>query len=129
MTMRSCLFVLLAACGGVSSDPQTMVGSFDDELPTFKDTLCTEESRCGGVDELACRNDVTADMANAKELLDPAGEQRCAECMHVKTRELQAILDANCDRSAGDEAAVLAACDLNPNDGVDKPDEACAGFP
>ena len=49
--------------------------------------------------------------------------------MDAKTREAQKILNANCDVNAGDTTAVLAVCDLNPNDGVQKDDEACAGFP
>ncbi len=123
------MLLVFAACGGVSSDPDTGARSFDDELPGFQMTLCREEAQCGGADEVHCQQDVATDMADAKQLLDEAGEQRCAECMHVKARELQAILDAGCDASAGDEAAVLAACDLDPSDGEDMPDEACAGYP
>ena len=68
-------------------------------------------------------------MADAKQILDEAGEMRCAECMHVKKVEIQKILDASCNTSVADLAAMLAVCDLNPNDGVEKYDEACAGFP
>ena len=127
---RTLLALVFAACGGVDSDPGgSSVGSFDEELPEFRETICESEARCSGLDKLACLQDVETDMADAKELLDAAGEARCAQCMHVKTIELQKILDASCDRAAGDEAAVLAACDLDPNDGAENYDEACAGKP
>jgi len=49
--------------------------------------------------------------------------------MHAKTIEAQKVLDASCDLNAYDPAAVIAACDITPNDGVDSDDEACAGYP
>ena len=123
------IILFVAACAADDSDSQTGAGSFDQELPSFVATLCEVDASCFGADENTCRQDVETDMADAKAALDAAGEQRCAECMDVKTREAQKILNAGCDVNAADNAAVLAACDLNPSDGVQKDDEACAGFP
>lgn len=106
------------ACG--SSDDAT-VGSFDDELPDFVETLCTYQSTCSGDDKAACKADITRDMGDAKTQLDDAGDAACAECMHVKSAEIQKALDASCDVSAADTQTILAAC------GAD--DEYCAGYP
>lgn len=139
--------LLLAACGGgVSTNPgvdgatgdaPATVGSFDEEVEAIGDAVCDLEVACVMEKTYdACIEDVRNDMADAKAALDAAGEQRCAECMHVKAREIRKIVDSACDVRAADEAAVLAACDLNPSadfDGDGTPDndddEACAGFP
>lgn len=123
----------LSSCGGGDDDA---VGSFDDELPSFRTTLCDVAATCAGQNRAMCEADVSADMADAKAQLDDTGELRCARCMHVKTVEGAKILDASCDLRAASEAAILAECDLNPaadydGDGTagNDDDEACAGFP
>lgn len=135
---RFVLLFAVAACGaGVSDNPNAdsgagdgdAVGSYAEESPGFQLTLCKVEATCFAKDEAECQRDVADDMAYAAELLDDAGEERCAACMHVKTREFQKVLDAACDLAAADEAALRMVCDLDPSDGVDKLDEACAGYP
>jgi hypothetical protein len=121
--------LVLAACGGGGDDGRGSSGSFDDEVVDFRDTLCDVGSQCFSDDRQSCIDDVTADMADAKAELDDAGEMQCAACMHEKTVQAQAVLDADCNADAYDEEAVLAACDLTPDDGVDTDDEACAGYP
>jgi hypothetical protein len=127
--MKLALVILIAACGsGVSDDP-VGAGTFDEESPSFQMALCKIEGTCNAKDEAECLRDVGTDMAYAKELLDDAGEQRCAACMHAKRVEYDKVLAAACDLAAADPVPIREACDLNPNDGVDKTDEACAGLP
>lgn len=127
------LVLAAAACEGGKGGG---TGSFDDEATAFADISCRLGAECFGASEPTCVADIETDMADAKAQLDDAGEQACIECMSVKATEIQKILDANCDIRAGSEAAVFAACDLDPavdfdGDGTadNDDDEACAGFP
>lgn len=126
--MKRLVLLLAIGCGeGVSSG--NGAGSFDEEVTGFQMTLCKVEAQCFAKDEAECNRDVAEDMAYVKMLYDDELEQRCADCMHVKTLQAQRILDASCDVDAADEQAILDACDLDPNDGMRMDDEACAGYP
>jgi hypothetical protein len=121
---------------GPGDGPPGMSGTFDEELPVFRATICDHAVKCIGQDRATCEAEVTAGMASAKAALDDAGEARCARCMDVRGTELAKVVAASCDHMAGDAEAVFAACDLDPavdydgddNTGNDN-DEACAGFP
>jgi hypothetical protein len=127
------LFVLaLSACGGGEGEADLFAEAVDRFAPTF----CALNAQCFQVDPAACEADVRTDLGDAEAALDDAGEARCVGCLDVKTEELQKIADAQCDPAAADEAAVFAACDLDPavdfdGDGTtdNDDDEACAGFP
>lgn len=125
--------LVLAACEGGKGGAS---GSFDAEVDQLATTTCDLAATCFGEPGESCEADIRMDMADAKAQLDEAGQAACAECMNVKSREIQKILDAMCDLEAGNEPAVFAACDLDPTvdfDGDGTPDndhdEACAGFP
>lgn len=123
----------LAGCEGGKGGA---TGSFDDEAMAFAEVSCQLAADCFGSTDAGCIAEITTDMADAKAQLDEAGQAACIECMSVKAREIQNILDASCDIAAGSEPAVFAACDLDPavdfdGDGTtdNDHDEACAGFP
>lgn len=123
------VMLVLAACGGDDGGGGGGTSSFDNELSPFENSLCDVGAQCFNDDRAQCISDVMADMADAKAMLDAAGQDQCAACMHAKTVEAQKFLDANCDSSVLDEAAVIAACDTTPDNGEDSDDEACAGYP
>jgi hypothetical protein len=117
----------LLACGNSAGTP-----SFDEAGAAFLDALCT--SPCVGDNEAECRSDVTIDLADIEAELDAAGEARCARCLDVKADILATL--ATCQASPDQDAAVAAACDLDPavdfdGDGTadNDDDEACIGLP
>lgn len=128
------LTLAMIACGGGSGGG---TGNWDDEVAQLAATGCALGATCfGDTEKEMCEADVVADMADARAQLDDTGELQCIECMNVKSVEMQKILDADCDIRAASEAAVFAACDLDPavdfdGDGTvdNDDDEACAGFP
>ena len=127
------MVLVLTACGG---DGGSSGSAFDSTLPEFISAGCELEATCFGDDQAACEADVTADMADAKEALDEAGEDQCALCMLAKIEQGNAILEAACDVGAADPQAVYDACDLDAATDFDMDgtadnddDEACAGYP
>lgn len=132
MRTTALLCLLLCACGGETGDPSDWDATVDD----FVAAACVEGEACTGDDPVACEDDVRTDLDDARAELDEAGEDQCMACLEVKAAQFRAIIAAACDEDAADEAAVFAACDLDPTvdydgDGsVDNDDdEACAGFP
>jgi hypothetical protein len=138
LSLSFSLSLVLAACAaddggdgdGTTTDP------WDAAVDDFVQAGCVEAATCSGEQPAECEGDVRADLDDARAELDAAGESRCIQCMTVKVRELRKIIAASCDISAADQAAVFAACDLDPAtdyDGDGQPanddDEACAGFP
>lgn len=112
--MRTALVALLAlaACGGNTAD-------WDGAAADYEEGLCTSTCRVQAED--TCRRDLRTDLAEAKALLDPAGEQRCIACLDTKLRLIPVVEMQGCQPTAEQDAEVVAAC------GAD--DEACAGFP
>ena len=126
--------MLLAACGG---DPvgNTSPSTWNDAVNAFIDATCNDATTCTGDDPAQCTTDVTADMAQAKSMLDETGQAQCIQCMNARAQAARDFA-ITCDMADIDFAAVYAACDLDPSmdyDGDGTPDndddEACAGFP
>jgi len=112
--MRSALAVLtvVAACGGDAAD-------WDGAAADYEEGLCT--STCRVQTEDACRRDLQAALADARALLDPAGEQRCIDCLDTRLRLIPLVELQGCQPTAAQDAEVTAACGAN--------DESCAGIP
>jgi hypothetical protein len=106
------LLLALAACGGDAAD-------WDGAVSDFVEGQCT--STCSVVAEDACRRDVETDLADARTILDDAGEQRCIDCLDAKLRLIPLVEMQGCQPTAAQDAEVTAACGAG--------DEACAGFP
>ncbi|HUH05002.1 MAG TPA: hypothetical protein VML75_23555 [Kofleriaceae bacterium] len=130
------MLAALAACGGNGSgsgadaEPVT----FDGELARFIESICQAGAQCFADPLQDCRDDVTADMMDARAALDAAGEAQCAACMRAKSDLSDALVAADCDTDAVDPNDILPYCDLDPNvdylgDGNPDDDEACAGYP
>lgn len=114
-------------------------GAVDTELAdlieTFTRLLCEEVGpRCRSIDAQACRADVVNDFDDARASFSPDEEAACAACLQVKIRELEKLAQS-CGATV-DDAAVLAACDLDTTvdaDGNGRPDDddddACGGAP
>lgn len=125
------MFVALAACsGGGGSD-----GSWDEGVDDYVEASCVEFEPCTGTDPADCEADVRADLGDARDELDDAGEQECLDCLAAKSEAVRGALPG-CQPDAADVAAVLAACDTDPtfdfdNDGTpdNDDDEACNGHP
>jgi hypothetical protein len=140
--MKRALFSLVVFFGVASCQPTEHTppspppSDFDTSVDNFTVLICQVGDVCVDQDPVACETDVRTDLADAEEILDEAGEAQCIECLDAKAIELQKLLDADCDVTVLDNAAVFAACDLDPavdfdGNGTadDDDDEACAGFP
>ena len=119
------VLVLAVAC----ADP---VDTFDASVQRFINVACGNAACVD--DEVRCREDVAADLAMAKELLDENGRAHCALCLDVKASIIPDV--QACQPSAEQNAMVYDVCDLDPSDDYDRDldptnddDEACAGFP
>jgi hypothetical protein len=112
--MRTALAVLtvVVACGGDAAD-------WDGAVADYEEGLCT--STCRVQTEDACRRDIQADLTDARALLDPAGEQRCIDCLDTRLRLIPLVEVQACQPTAAQNTEVVAACGAS--------DEACAGFP
>ncbi|MGE0395679.1 MAG: hypothetical protein AB7T06_03050 [Kofleriaceae bacterium] len=104
---------------------------FDMELPNFARGLCSAIFVCSDPDgtQAACEADVVEDMLALKAMLDDAREAQCVTCMRVTAEQADAYVASGCDMAAYDEAAIVAVCDLTPDNGTVDTDEACGGSP
>jgi hypothetical protein len=114
------ILVMLAACGGGAVD-NTGPGAWNDAVTDFVQAVCDDLAPCTGDDPDTCEDDVRADLADAKEALDEAGEAECIDCLEVKAQQAH-DQSFTCDPEDIDMDAIIAAC--GPNG-----DDACAGFP
>lgn len=106
------VLTVVAACGGDAAD-------WDGAVADYEEGLCTSTCRVQAED--ACRRDLQTDLADARELLDPAGEQRCIDCLDTRLRLIPLVELQGCQPTAAQDAEVVTACGAN--------DESCAGFP
>ncbi len=112
--------------------PPDAPDAFDMELPGFSTALCAAIFTCSDPDgtQAACEQDVLDDMTVIKAMLDDVREQQCATCMHVTAESARAYVASGCDIAVGnDQTAIIAACDLTPDNGTVDTDEACGGSP
>ncbi|MBA3454158.1 MAG: hypothetical protein H0T42_13775 [Deltaproteobacteria bacterium] len=93
--------LLIAACDGNGAD-------WDGAVADFEEGLCT--STCRTTPEEACRSDVQTDLAAARELLDPAGEQRCIDCLDTRLRLIPAVEMQSCQPTTAQDSEVIRAC-------------------
>jgi hypothetical protein len=133
--MRRLLLFVLAACGG-GGDGGADAGSdpWDTHVAAFAQAICT--STCSPGDPATCQSDVIADLGEARNLLDAAGQQQCLACLDVKASLVDDVAANGCTSTPQLDAMVYAACDLDPatdfdadGDPANDDDEACAGFP
>jgi hypothetical protein len=134
-SMRHLMMALgigLAACGGGSGGG----GGWDQKVvDEFAQAICT--SICIPDEfEAECLRDITADLADAREVLPDALEDECMACLRIKTQLISQVEAMGCQSSPALDAMVLAVCDTDPandDDGDGDPtndfNEACAGFP
>ena len=134
--IRLVLTFLVAGPGGCSDGSDDPEDGYDAQVEEFADLLCGFRSGCTAMPDEACVNDVRADLADAKDVLDEAGEARCTECLRTQSAELQKVFAQQCNIRAADEDAIRVVCDLDlavdaDADGIADNDfeEACAGQP
>ncbi len=125
------LLLLVAACGGGGEDTI----DWDEGVDDFVDAACYDFDACNNEEPDDCEADVRFDLNDARSELVDTGFQECLACLAAKAEAFRAAA-ATCQIAADDEAAIYAACDLNPlfdydGDGTvdNDDDEACAGYP